>query len=588
MKHISKIGMFVVASAMLAATSCSDYSDYNSVPEDGLMSANSSLMQNIAENEQLSDFAAIITKAGYSDILSRPNFYTLWAPLNGTYDAQSVLAQDSATIARQFVMQHIANFGHLVSGNVKERIISLNEKHHEFTNDKYDDVSIVTANIPSSNGVIHTIDGASMFYPNLYEELDVVEGCNSFKQYLQSYDETYLDVTNSVVGPVVNGQQTYLDSVFKKRNRVITSIMRAELENEDSSYTMLYPTDKAWEEAYNTINADYNYISDFYYMDMSKNATAAASIQATTAKSDKPITIDKQLYTDSLTKRKIVEGLVFSNTYERNKPIWSGNLSTDNPDTLITTNKNYISNLQFIYDNTVGEVKQNSNGYSRIVDAFPYYSWESYEPMHLYTRPVRTLGYKNSPYATHTIAKSQLIARDTLFYNIPSFIKKDLLSDTQYFSYVSIDKDNFSANSAKTEMDFALNNALSTKYHIYIVTIPAQLNEPQETALKPYYLRCDLSYTDAAGTQRFQRLNVEGAKLTDDIITEPGKINVIHLEFTLPICYYGLEAYPTLFISQTKNFTTTANRNKYDQELRIAGVYLVPEQARQYYENLSE
>lgn len=588
MKHTSKIGMMVVAGAMLAAASCSDYSDYNSVPEDGQLSVNSSLMQNIAENEQLSDFAAILTKAGYADVFSKPNFYTLWVPLNGTYDAQAILAQDSATIAQQFVKHHVANFSHLVSGNVNERIVTLNDKHHNFTNEAFDNLKIVDANLPAFNGVMHTIQGQSAFYPNLYEELDVLQGCDAFKTYIQSYDEYYLDVDESVIGPMVNGQQTYLDSVFQKRNTIINEIMHAKLENEDSSYTMLYPTDRAWEEAYNSIKEDYNYITDFNYMDVTKTATAAASLSATTGKSDKAVDIDATFYSDSLAKRKIIENLVFTNTYERNKPVWSGQLSTDKPDTLITTAYSLITNVQAIYDNTVGEIKTNSNGYSRIVDAFPYYPWETYEPVLVSKEPTRILGNKaGSTYTTHSIAKSSLESRDTLFEKVPPFIKKWLLSDTQFFSYVSIDQENFSASSARPELDFSFGNALSTKYHIFVVTVPAQVEKPEETALKPFYLRFDLSYTDADGTQRFQRLNVPGARLTDDIITEAGKLDVIHLEFTMPICYYGLAAYPTLFVSHTKTFTSATNRNRYDQELRIAGVYFVPEQAYNYY-NISE
>ena len=589
MKNISKIGMTVVAGCMLAATSCSDYSDYNTVPEDIMPSANKTLWENISESENLQDFAAIIAKAGYSQHFSVPQYYTVWAPLDGTYDAKSILAKDSAAIVKEFLGHHMASYNHPVSGEVNERIVSLNEKHHTFTNDAYDNVAIKTANVATSNGVMHLLNGQSEYQPNLYEEIDNLTDCESFKAFIQKYDEYYLDVNNSVVGPMVDGKQTYLDSVFKKRNVIINGILRAQLENEDSSYTMLYPNDRAWELAYDNISKGLSYYSGkLYYMDMSQNSSMAATCEATTAKCATPVDIDAAFYTDSLTKNAIVKNLVFSNTYERNKPVWSGVLSSAKPDTLVSTTGSRLTNIEDIYTHTVGSVKANSNGYSRILDSLCFYPWQTYEPVIKCDTPVRVMSSKKETATTNNIIKKELANRDTLFEKVPAFIKKWLLPDySQFFSYISIDRADFINSSSRVELDFKLKDVLSTKYHIYVVTVPAQVKEPDEP-LKPTYLRFDLSYTDATGTQRFQRLNVPGAKLSADIITTPGKVSVIEFEFEFPISYYGLEAYPTLFMSHTKKFGTDALRNKYDQELRVAGVFLVPETADNYYKKISE
>lgn len=590
MKNISKIGMTVVAGCMLAATSCSDYSDYNTVPEGSMASANKTLWENISENENLQDFAAIIAKAGNTSKFNTPQYYTVWAPLDGTYDAKSILAKDSASIVREFLGHHMASYSHLVSGDVNERIVSLNDKHHKFTNEAYDGASIKTANVATSNGVMHLIDGYSAFHPNLYEEFDSLEGCESFKAFIQKYDEYELDVENSVVGPMVDGKQTYLDSVFKKKNVIINEILEAQLENEDSSYTMLYPNDRAWELAYNNISKGLSYYpGKLYYMDMTKNTTAAASCNATTAKCDTPVEIDAAFYQDSITKTSIVKNLVFSNTYERNEPLWKGTLSSSKPDTIYSTTDSYLTNVEDIFAHTVGSLKSNSNGYSRVLDSLCFLPWETYEPVKAFMKPVRTYNMtKKDNYTANRILKRDLADRDTLFENVPAFIKKWILPEnSEVFTYISLDKQNFQSTSSKVELDFALENVLSTKYHIYVVTVPAQVLYPEEP-VKPTYLRFDLSYTDASGTQRFQRLNVPGEKLTADIITTPGKLSVIPLEFEFPISYYGLEAYPTLFMSHTKSFTSTTNRNKFDQELRIAGVFLVPETADNYYKKISE
>ncbi len=590
MKNINKTGIIAVAGLMFATASCSDYSDYNTVPEDALPTANNTLWQNISENEQLQDFTAIIAKAGYANTLSSSRFYTLWAPVDGTYDAQAVLSKDSAAIVREFIEHHMTDYNHPVTGEVNERIVSLNDKHHDFTNTSFDNVAIERANIASSNGVIHFINGRSMFYPNLYEEVDNLEGCDAFKNFIQKYDEYYLDVENSVIGPMVNGQQTYLDSVFKKRNNIISRILNAQLENEDSSYTMLYPTDVAWETAYSNISPNYNYIAKLDYMNIVGNATTAANLTATTAKNPEPVEIDAELYKDSLTKNSIVRYLAYSNTDERNNPIWSGELNSQIPDTLKSTTDGYITNVRDIFNHTVGDVQKSSNGYYRIIDSLCLKSWETYEPVRTYMNPIRVLGLRTNSNATkYNVVKNLLAGRDTLFEKVPVFIKKMLLPEqSQLFTYISTDAANFANTTARPELDFALRDVQSTKYHIFVVTVPAQVSDPYQP-LKPTYLRFDMSYTDAAGTQRYQRLNVPGAnRLTDDIIAEAGKLNVIELEFEFPVCYNGLSAFPTLFMSHTKTFGTSSNRNRYDQELRVAGIYLVPERAYEYMKNITE
>ena len=77
----------MTAATMLAVTSCSDFSDYNDTPASDVQQAERTLWDNISQNDQLSDFATLVKKAGFDDELSQPHYYTVWAPLNGTYDA---------------------------------------------------------------------------------------------------------------------------------------------------------------------------------------------------------------------------------------------------------------------------------------------------------------------------------------------------------------------------------------------------------------------------------------------------------------------------------------------------------------------
>ena len=132
MKLKNILGIVIVTAGMLAVTSCTDYDDYNKVPTDVNASAERTLWENISQNSSLSDFANIIKYVGFDDELQQSHFYTVWAPLNGTYDAQSLLNQDKETVLYRFVKSHIAEYNHNVSGGVDERIHALNDKSFSF------------------------------------------------------------------------------------------------------------------------------------------------------------------------------------------------------------------------------------------------------------------------------------------------------------------------------------------------------------------------------------------------------------------------------------------------------------------------
>ena len=84
MRYIYNVRMAVVACSALLAMSCTDYLDYNTVPEATNPAADKTLWENIAENENLTDFAAILKSMGYDEVLNAAHTYTVWAPMNGS------------------------------------------------------------------------------------------------------------------------------------------------------------------------------------------------------------------------------------------------------------------------------------------------------------------------------------------------------------------------------------------------------------------------------------------------------------------------------------------------------------------------
>ena len=599
----------MVATGLLAAVSCSEYDDYNTAPVDPQAGANQTLWENISSDPQLSKFTALARQCKFSEALNSPRFYTVWAPVDNAFsdaEYQRLMDSDSATIVKQFMQQHITEYNYPISAALDSTtIVSLNFKHHPFTQQAFDDIAYEAVNMPATNGLIHKINGFSEFFNNLYENIDDLTGCDYIKNYIQKYDEYYLDLNASVVGPLVNGKQTYLDSVMAKRNNVIRNIMRADLDNEDSTYCMLIPNDKAWADAYAKIHPCFNYIPKMDYMDITKKTTVASSIKATDAKADKAAetnTTDQ----DSLTCRSIVSNLTFSGSYPLNRPLFGkGSLTPD--DSVYSTSGRYLQNVNTVLEHTVA-VNEMSNGMTRTIDSLTFNPWDTYLRPIVVTSPDHTM--KVNRLTTHNVPLESLAGRDSLFSKVPPMFNQWLFPSTsKFFTYCGVDSADVDGSTGRPEFGFALgsrnnNGSISGRvcsgtYHIYVVTVPEQVLNPNAD-VKPYYLRFYLSWTDASNKQQLTVLP-QGAKATAEITTDegentatltcigdPGRVNVIDLgEFTFPACYYGLDAYPSLMMIHTKSYTSSANRKKYDQQMRVAGVFLIPKEYNDYWANSS-
>ena len=146
--------MMMLAATMLTAASCSDYDDYNTVPTDAQAGANQTLWENIVGDQQLTKFATLARKCNFSEALNSPRFYTVWAPVDNAIseaDYSRLMASDSATIVKQFMQQHITEYNYPVSGALDSTtIISLNAKHHPFTQVSFDGYSYNATNVPAT------------------------------------------------------------------------------------------------------------------------------------------------------------------------------------------------------------------------------------------------------------------------------------------------------------------------------------------------------------------------------------------------------------------------------------------------------
>jgi uncharacterized surface protein with fasciclin (FAS1) repeats len=376
------VGCGIVAALTLAA--CSDFSDYNETPVDAQISGNQTLWENISQNPQLSDFAGLVKRAGFDAQLNAPNSYTVWAPVNGSFSLADYQQMSDSLLLAQYVKSHVAENSHAATGKVDERVHTLNKKSFSFLGDgsyTFDDHDVIVPNLPSNNGLLHLLDGVAMFYPNLYEYLRMGEDIDSLRNHFMHYELTTLDQNASVKGPMINGVQTYIDSVLVTSNQLIRSL-NASIENEDSTYTFLMPTNKAFADMYDRVKSVYHFINTTKVQDP-ENFSSAGGTQT------KQVTVDAAYMTDSLTRRTIVRNLIFSNNDAYNQWLVDKGTFTD---TLRSTTRTKLSNPKEILESyAVGEPVAMSNGFARKVDSLAFYPWETYNPQ-LNVNPRNNLG----------------------------------------------------------------------------------------------------------------------------------------------------------------------------------------------------
>ena len=252
--------------ASLAMTACTDTwnEHYESKPE---LNATETLWELIQADPELNQFEAYVKATGYDDDLSQNRFYTVWAPVDGSdfYTAHPLEGVSDSMInvyKLEFVENHIADYNHTASGTMSDnRVKMLNGKINRFESEAdsylFKGALVKDANIGAKNGLLHKTEGYAIFTANIWEQLAKEDSLSLLNEFLASYNEIIFDDLNSVKGPIVNGQVTYLDSVIIENNEWFGRF--GDISLEDSSYTMFAPTNKAWREMHEKVKTYFVY-----------------------------------------------------------------------------------------------------------------------------------------------------------------------------------------------------------------------------------------------------------------------------------------------------------------------------------------
>lgn len=583
MKKNKYIRLLMLAPLLALAAGCSDYDDWNTVQEDSNPAAEQTLWENITSQSQISDFVKVLKKAGLQETLSANRYYTVWAPLDGTFNVDSVMNCTDNAILQQFINNHIAEYNHLAKGNLYERVKTLNKKSYEFMlsdgNYTYNAQPLVANmyNLPSSNGTLHVINGESEFLPNGLEALSMIEGIDTVATYIMQYNDTTLDTRSSVIGPVVNGKQTYLDSVFTTSN-TLTTRLRARIESEDSTYSILLPTNEAYIKQYNTIKPFFKFY-DGMKCEVYNETTNSFESQTITAST---LGVNFAFLSDSLTRRTIVDNLFYSNNNPYNMHLVKADAVNYN-DTIVSTRRDKFSNGDEIFNEQYLVNKERlSNGFGYVVDTLAFKPWETYNP------PIVTPGFFAERHVNELTFSRVSVPQD--------YVNTDLVTlkpgQTLSFCWAT------SGERSKPEVDYTIDGVMATTYNIYAVIPPANVDlRDTVNAVKPNILNFSYNgyYVDENGKTQYTNSDlvfknerydgesiVQGgtAKLQDtDFVNDTSKVDTMFLgRLTIPYCYAGTGYAPNIKVTSSAriNVLRKAILENYSRDIRICSIIFRP------------
>lgn len=559
-KYMRLLNKGVLGAAVIAGCSaCTDTIDDHYGVSDGV--ATQTLWEQIVAQPDLSDFAKVLenvhyyeneTKPSsltYKDLLQLNNKLTVWAPVNGSFDLQSVLADaqnDEYSVDHRFVRNHVNTFVRNVSGVELDSITMLNTKMNVLDNAArtFKGVDIVESNIAATNGILHKLDTTVTFLNNLYEYMQVTPQLSSLYKYFNDRDTTYLDENQSVQGSVVDGVLHWADSVMVTESKAFNYSFQyrgqswngisANLKDEDSTFVMVMPTNAGWEKALAKTLPYFKYMS-FPYANKENSMTPSETVNADTLQ-----------YNQAL--MSIVNRLVFSPNRQKDYTLED----FGHTDSLFTTRGEVVDTP---YCNQIFEgitPVRLSNGYAYLTDDYKYnvasdIEVEGEASYYLYSEGLNTATKVN----VATVLNS---ARNP---KIPGSI-----SGGAYTYTVSV-------TGGLTKLSYRLPNVLSGKYDIYAVILPENIQDTLNTNPLPLKFAATLNYYDGLSEG-------ETPSNTDNFISDTSKIDTILLykDFQFPVAYMGVSgAYPTLELRVSASLGDV-NRKRYSNSIYLDKIIL--------------
>lgn len=584
------------AAVLLGFTACTD--DHFDI-QPSTVSGSNTIWQNVEANADLDSVAMILrrckvmksqtdksAKQTYAELLATSQQLTAWLPKNGTFNAKQYLDElDSAAVLRakdemagtraeydvanRFARNHIARFNY-ESNMGEQRIALMNSKivNYNAGEGTFNGVKLdaANANILSSNGMLHVLDGESQFAYNIFERLQVDSRFAKIYGDIDKYNVYTFSASSSTPGSMNhNGSMEYVDSVWSRTNSLMTDARLTYLTDEDSLYVSVIPTDAAYEVARQKLQGLFKYAKNYNYAwDASKRDWTNKGTNALKFNTD-------SLTTYNVTSR-ILSASSFSVGYNSEGPVTTSNpqaflnhvLTADSLNSagdLVIYNKDK-GNVNPIFDGqTADDAIKASNGYIFAVDNY------NYDPSYSFIQKMNIYGRNTAQITGSTSEQAQYVSLDNENQNAE--VNVDALGVDNNYYYFPV------SGNSQLNIDFKLNNVLSTKYKISIVLLPNRVNinnirtEEDGTVIeeKPVF---DVQIRDDKGSvigKAVKNVSVDQDKVEKKVLWEA---------FEFPYAYYGLpsgyESFPVLRISMSY----AQQRKGKCKALSIAKVILEP------------
>lgn len=243
------------------ATGCTDTWDEHYAEQ---TYGSGTLMQAIEQDPDLTNFAEVLKATGYDATLGNSQVFTVFAPTNQYFteaDKDAVIEQYNDELAKgrkneknlaikEFLQNHIALYNYSVSAAASDSAVTMmNGKKVAFTSTGFGNSSYARSNVQTGNGVLFSINGRAQYDPNIFEYLEKDADLDSVKNFIYKYNIEKFMAALSVPGEIIDGNVHYLDSVTWTQNDLLEDYdqLYAEINNEDSSYVFLAPTNAEWD-----------------------------------------------------------------------------------------------------------------------------------------------------------------------------------------------------------------------------------------------------------------------------------------------------------------------------------------------------
>jgi hypothetical protein len=524
-----------------------------------------------SQSEQLSDFAEILKAVGYDYNLSSDQMFTVWAPVNGSFDKEALLTMiengDKERVIERFVQNHVALYSISLSPNAQDVTLQNSKviKLSTAAEAKFGDCEIVKSNVACKNGVFNIIAAENIYVPTIYEIME-----DDFKEYLlanpdlnpkevvsmmsflDAYNADSLDESKSVfLGLDMSGNRVYIDSVMI-RNNTILKMLDALVYEEDSTYWTIVPTVEAYQQRYEEAKK---------FLVYNPSVNAVSPIMA-----------------DSLQNR-------YANLFAMRDLFYNINANEYYTDSLKSTDYSLRSWKEHVYRGDPfgsegilanAEVVECSNGNIYKVNEYPFSIYDQF----FKEIPVSLNNYlvDNTPGNTKNCTMDPVPTGRA--------IHMDETGKVWNLDYLHLIP---STNLVQPQVTFKITGTLSGTYDLKLVTlsprflIQGTMNEEEVAAYdKLYKFRVNLFQRNDKGEMpaKATTLYVPGTKTRDfeshpltELATPYDTIDICPI--TLDHCYYGRDE-AGIMVQLVTNVSSSLLKNGYSREMLLHKILLVP------------